>query len=119
MAETKTYEGGCHWGKVRYRVATDLARVLTCNCSICSKHGLLLNFVAEDQFTQLAGDGTLTEYRFNKHVIQHLFCRACGVESFAVGRGRDGKQMYAVNVRCLDDIDLAALTLTPFDGKSL
>jgi hypothetical protein len=26
--------------------------------------------------------------------------------------------MICINVRCLDGVDLAALTLTPFDGKS-
>jgi len=27
--------------------------------------------------------------------------------------------MVAVNVRCLDDVDLGQLTPTPFDGKNL
>ncbi len=29
----KTYEGGCHCGRVRFRVTGDLARVVECNCS--------------------------------------------------------------------------------------
>ena len=78
-----TREGGCHCGKVRYQVATDLAKVMACNCSICSKHGLILTFVPEAQFKLLSGDGELQEYLFNKHVIHHQFCRSCGVEPFA------------------------------------
>ena len=31
----------------------------------------------------------------------------------------DGTEMVAVNVRCLDDVDLGQLTPTPFDGKNL
>jgi len=27
--------------------------------------------------------------------------------------------MRAVNVRCLENVDVEALTITPFDGKSL
>jgi hypothetical protein len=27
--------------------------------------------------------------------------------------------MVAVNVRCLDDVDVTSLKLTPFDGRSL
>ena len=29
------YEGGCHCGRVRFRVSGDLAQTIDCNCSIC------------------------------------------------------------------------------------
>ena len=45
--------------------------------------------------------------------------RVRGVGSFSRGTGPDGKEMIAVNVRCLDDVDVAALKTTPFDGRSL
>ena len=57
-------------------------------------------------------------YQFNKRVIHHLFCSQCGVASFARGRGPDGKEMVAINVRCLDGVDVASLKLTPYDGKN-
>ena len=47
MSEKKTYAGGCHCGKVRYEVTTELTKVMSCNCSICSKKGHLLTFVGE------------------------------------------------------------------------
>ncbi len=115
-----TREGGCHCGKVRYQVATDLAKVMSCNCSICSKHGLILTFVPEAQFKLLSGDGELQEYLFNKHIIHHQFCRSCGVEPFARGTAPGANApMVAINVRCLDGIDVASLKPTPFDGRSL
>jgi hypothetical protein len=52
-------------------------------------------------------------------IVHHLFCHTCGVGSFAKGRAPDGTEMVAVNVRCLDDVDLGQLTPTPFDGKNL
>jgi hypothetical protein len=119
MASAQRHTGGCHCGRVRYEVDTDLAQVIACNCSICSKRGLLLSFVAADKFTLISGDGEQTVYHFNKGAIDHLFCKTCGVASYAEGKKPDGQAMVAINVRCLDGIDLDSLTLTPVDGRSL
>lgn len=119
MPETKTYSGGCHCGTVRYEATTDLAQVLSCNCSICTKRGLLLTFVQPDRFKLLSGNETLSDYQFASRNIHHLFCSRCGVGSFARGTAPDGSEMVAINVCCLDDLDLSDLTLTPFDGKRL
>jgi hypothetical protein len=118
MATAKTYSGSCHCGDVRYRVTADLAVVISCNCSICTKSGALWAFVPSESFTLEAGGDNLVDYRFNKHVINHLHCARCGVESFARGKGPEGKETVAINVRCLDGIDLASVKLTPFDGRS-
>ena len=119
MPSSTKHSGGCHCGTVRYEVEIDLAGVLACNCSICTKHGFLWSFVPEAQFTLLSGGEGLTEYRFHKHVVHHLFCATCGVESFARGKMPDGSDVVALNVRCFDDIDIGSLTLTPVDGRSL
>lgn len=118
MAEPQTYTGGCHCGAVRYEVTLALDPVISCNCSICTKRGHLLSFTTPDKFKLLSGGDQLTDYQFNKHVIHHLFCPKCGTESFARGKRPDGKEMVAINVRCLDGVDIAALKLTPFDGRS-
>lgn len=117
MTEQK-HAGGCHCGKVRYETTVDASHPLECNCSHCSKLGLLLSFTTPDKFKLLSGDGEQTEYRFNKRVIQHLFCTSCGVQSYANGKTPDGKATVAINVRCLDGIDVAKLKTKPFDGKS-
>ena len=44
---------------------------------------------------------------------------ARGDEAFARGAAPDGAEMFAVNVRCIDDVDLGALKQQHFDGKSL
>lgn len=116
----KTYTGGCHCGAVRFEVdIAELSSVLSCNCSICSKRGWLLTFVPVPAFRLLTGENALTDYQFNKKMVHHLFCKTCGTASF--GRGSDGKgnEMIAVNVRCLDDVDVNALTITPYDGKNV
>lgn len=119
MTETKKYQGGCHCGKVRYEVTPDLSQVISCNCSICSKKAPLLTFVGREQFTLLSGEDALTDYQFNKHVIHHLFCSVCGVQPFGKGVTPDGHQMVAINVRCLDGVDVQSLSVDHFDGKSI
>jgi hypothetical protein len=110
------YEGGCHCGRVRFRVAIDLARVSECNCSMCTKKGYLHAIVPHDAFELLSGDSDITTYRFNTGVAQHHFCRHCGVHSFYVPRSDPDK--IDVNARCLDGVDVAALRIIRFDGRN-
>jgi hypothetical protein len=119
MAETETRQGGCHCGAVRYTVALERhAKALSCNCSMCGRAGTLLSFVPAERFHLLQGDGATTDYLFNKHHIHHLFCRTCGIKSFARAAGRDGQEMVAVNARCLDGFEPAQFQVTEFDGRS-
>lgn len=117
MAES-THHGGCHCGAVRYRVDLDLSQpAISCNCSMCGRSGTLLAFVPPTKFTLEKGEDKLTDYLFNKHVIHHLFCQVCGIKPFARGKGPQG-EMIAINVRCLDDIDVTTVPTRAFDGKS-
>ncbi|MGC3999445.1 MAG: GFA family protein [Anaeromyxobacter sp.] len=119
MAEEKTYSGGCHCGAVRYEVRLTLETVVTCNCTICHKTGTVLGFAPAAAFQLRSGEEALTDYQFGKNRIHHLFCSRCGIRSFTRGIGRDGSPMVAINLRCTDDLDLAALTPRAFDGRSL
>ena len=118
MTEAKTYEGGCHCGKIRYKATTGLQPVIECNCSICSKRGYQLTFVPPESFELLAGEGAATDYQFNTKKIHHLFCPTCGVSSYGWGIGPDGKKMMSVNVRCLEGVDASTLKITHYDGKN-
>ena len=115
---TPLYSGGCHCGAVRFEARADLSRTMTCNCSICSTKGLILAFTPADQFTLQAGEEKLSEYRFNKHIIRHMFCTTCGVQPFSQATGPDGVPMIALNVRCLNDVDVTTLTPAQYDGRS-
>ncbi len=110
-----THRGGCHCGRVRFEVlAPARSRALECNCSICSKGGLLHLIVRAEHFKLLSGREALTTYTFNTGAAKHLFCSVCGVKSFYVPRSHpDG---YSVNVRCLDPGTIEAVTVTPFNG---
>ena len=112
----KFMEGGCHCGRVRFRVTAALDRVTDCNCSICTKKGFLHLIVAPEQFELISGQESLAIYRFNTGVAQHMFCKSCGVHAFYVPRSDPDK--IDVNVRCLDGVDIDALKIGSFDGDN-
>lgn len=115
---TKTYHGSCQCGAVAYEVNLDLSSTITCNCSRCQRLGSILAFTPWDQFTLTKGDKATTTYQFNRRAIEHRFCSTCGIQSYAKGKTRDGAEMAAINVRCLHDVDLGALTPKHVDGAS-
>jgi len=110
-------EGSCHCGKVAFTVDTEMpTSAISCNCSHCKRKGFLLSFFSPDQFTLKKGKDALKSYFFNTHKIEHQFCTECGCEAFASGTGPDGKAMQAVNLRCVENIDLDALDIQHYDG---
>jgi hypothetical protein len=115
----ESYTGGCHCRAVRFEVEADLSQVLQCNCSICTKRGALWSFVQAPQFKFAKGEAALRDYQFARKQLHHLFCPICGVGSFSSGKAPDGQDTFAINVRCLDDVDVTKLAPMPFDGKSL
>jgi hypothetical protein len=112
----RTYDGSCHCGRVRFRVTADLARIVRCNCSICTKKGFLHIIVPLAQFELLSGADDLTLYTFNTGIAKHQFCRHCGIHPFYVPRSDPDK--IDVNVRCLEGVDPAVLTVDAFDGAN-
>lgn len=115
----KTYTGSCHCKAVRYEVTGEFTEALRCNCSHCKRKGMLLAFVPVDSFNLISGEDALTLYQFNKHHIDHRFCKTCGVQSFSYGGDGAGNHMYAINLNCLEDFDSYALPVTDFDGASM
>ena len=114
-----TYHGSCHCGAVRFEMDAEIGSVMECNCTHCGKNGWLLAPVPAERFRLLSGEDALTRYRFHKHRIDHLFCGRCGIHPFSRPAGE--VTQYMVNVRCLDDYDLAAQPprITQFDGRKL
>jgi hypothetical protein len=123
LAMKKTYQGSCHCGRVRYEADIDLTEgTFKCNCSICTKARNWLTMVRPEAFRLLEGEAELSDYQFGAGKIHHLFCRNCGVRSFGWGDIPElGGKVYAVNVMCLDDLDVEELLDAPvtcFDGRN-
>lgn len=108
--------GGCHCGAVRFEAQlAEPAVAQACNCSICEKVGFIHLIVPDSRFRLLSGRESLTSYRFNTGVAEHLFCSLCGVKSFY--RPRSNPDGWSVNARCLDAADELDIRIELFDGR--
>ena len=108
-----THTGNCHCGQVSFEVEGEPEQVMECNCSHCSRKGLLLWFVPREQFRLTTPEENLASYTFNRHAIQHRFCPDCGTQPFAFGKDPSAGETASINVRCLEDIDLAGVKRKP------
>lgn len=113
------YHGSCHCGKIAFEVEGELTGAMTCNCSICSRKGAVMWFVPRDNLTLLTPEDAAATYTFNKHIIKHHFCPVCGMHPYGEGTDQQGNRMAAINIRCLEDIDLASIPVQQFDGRSM
>ncbi|XHS78351.1 GFA family protein [Burkholderiaceae bacterium UC74_6] len=113
------YRGSCHCGKVAFEADGEIKEALACNCSICQRKGSLLWFVPREQFHLLTPEENSQSYTFNKHAIQHRFCPACGIHPYGEGKAPNGQAIAAVNIRCIEGIDLDAIPVKHFDGRSI
>jgi hypothetical protein len=112
------YHGSCHCGKVAFDVELQIDSAISCNCSICSRRGSLLSFAPRENLTLLTSEDELATYTFNKHVIKHRFCKTCGVLPFGEAIDARGKAGVAINIRCLENLDLDTVPITKWDGRS-
>lgn len=112
------YMGSCHCGKVAFEVEGQIDSAMSCNCSMCQRKGSLLWFVPRDKLRLLTPEENASTYLFNKHAIKHRFCPTCGIHPYSDGTDPKGVRMAAINIRCLDGIELSAIPVTHFDGRS-
>lgn len=111
------YEGSCHCGAVRFSIESDFPELTTCDCSICSRKNALMVRVHESKFTLLAGESSLTEYRFHTLIARHFFCKVCGIYPFH--RKRVTPDNLGVNVFCLHNFDPAGIPVRKTVGAGM
>lgn len=110
------YQGSCHCGAVAFEVEGEIDGALACNCSMCRRKGSLLWFVARDQLRLRTPDEAAATYTFNKHVIKHRFCPTCGIHPYGEGVDPKGNAMAAINLRCVDGVDLDQVPVQHYNG---
>jgi hypothetical protein len=113
------HKGSCHCGRVAFEVEGEIKGAMACNCSICQRKGSLLWPVPREKLRLLTPENAASTYTFNKHVIKHRFCPACGMHPYSEGSDSKGNAVAAINIRCLEGIDLAAIPVQNVDGRAL
>ena len=112
------YKGSCHCGAIRFSFeAEPFTHGVRCNCSFCSKRGVMVHPVPAEKFHIDAQEGALNFYQFDKKRAKHYFCKTCGIHTFTETTRRPGQ--YIVNLGCVEGVDTFALETTVFDGKNL
>ena len=117
---SQVYNGGCHCGAIRVQVTKSepINRLIECNCSICTKKGVLHAAVEDAEIEFLTAADKAVTYRFGSGAAQHKYCPYCGIHVF--GRPRNSPDRYSVNARCLDDFRriLETAKVISFDGAN-
>lgn len=112
------YRGSCHCGQVAFEVEGEIEAALSCNCSICARRGSLLWAVPHADLRLVAWEDGIGRYGFGAHRFVHRFCRTCGIHPFAEdAEGGETRSAY-VNLRCVEGLDLDAVPVVTFDGRS-
>lgn len=100
------------------RGGREIDGALACNCSICRRKGSLLWFIARDKLRLKTPEEAASTYTFNQHVIKHRFCPNCGIHPYGEGVDPKGNAMAAVNLRCVESLDLDSVPVHHYDGRS-
>ncbi|MBT2187953.1 GFA family protein [Sphingobium nicotianae] len=124
----QTYQGACHCGRTRFEVTADLDHVRACDCSICRQRGALNHRVAEKDLRLLTPIEHLSLYTFHTQTARDYFCPVCGIQPFRRPRGLTPTEEaaglprfegWAVNVRCLEGVDLDTIPIRRVFGSRL
>ncbi|WP_341678895.1 GFA family protein [Niveibacterium sp. SC-1] len=122
--------GSCHCGFVRFEVEVeaDIDHVRLCDCSICRRRGALNFRVPADALRLQTPWAALSEYRWGSFTACDYFYARCGVMPFRRPSAPTPEELaqgvvpftgWAINVCCLEGIDLDALPVLRISGSSL
>jgi hypothetical protein len=113
----QTYKGSCHCGKISFEVDMELDHVRVCDCSICKKRGALNRRVEESQLRINIPLDELGLYEWRTKVAKDYFCPVCGILPFR--RPSDAPEIWTVNVRCLEGVELESIPIKKVFGSKL
>lgn len=115
-----TIESRCHCGATKLVIKANPDSLTECNCTFCSKHGVLWAYYDPEEVVLESVGNTVV--RGEEGSPQHHFCSICHCLSYYyqahawTDDGSPGKPFVGVNARLFESIDLASLPLKKVDG---
>ena len=102
---------------MQFEATIDLTDCYVCDCSICRRKGSVMNRITVGDFKILSGKDEMTIYKFNTNIANHYFCTRCGIQTFH--NPRSAPDVWSVNVRCIEDVELQSLAVRQVHGSKL
>jgi hypothetical protein len=123
-----TYRGSCHCGRIRFEVDAQIDHVRVCDCSICHRRGALNFRVPQEALRLLSPWEALSLYQWGTKTAKDYFCPVCGILPFRrpgdptpqeLKEGVESFDGWAVNVRCLEGVDVEVLPTRRIHGSRI
>jgi hypothetical protein len=119
-----TVHGSCHCGATRFELTEPPTSLTRCNCTFCTKRGVLWAYCAPEQFrlTSSEQDGL---YEKSGSPIKHHHCVRCGCGTYTQSpewvdfKPHPTRVKIGVNVNLFDDFDVSELPVQLLDGRNL
>ncbi|KAK0644032.1 glutathione-dependent formaldehyde-activating enzyme [Cercophora newfieldiana] len=112
-AGVKTYRGNCHCKAFVYEVdIPEFKSVGECNCSYCTKMGILWVYDAHPDSLRIVkgSQDDLASYNFGSGFATHKFCPICTTHLMCVAPNAAPKRQLSLNARAIQNFD-------PWDAK--
>ena len=111
------YTVSCHCGRLRLEIDAELGEVAECNCSICVRTGFLHWYVEPQVIRYLSERQGASTYWWRDAVGGQHFCPNCGIA--VIRTSTRYPPPISINARCIEGVDIGALTIRQFDGRHL
>lgn len=72
-------------------------------------------YIGAADFKPHANANDMTDYRWNDRMVNHLFCKTCGIYPYH----GDELSGYRVNLGCIEQLDPLSLEIKIIDGRSM
>jgi hypothetical protein len=122
------YKGSCHCGRVRFEIEANIDHVRVCDCSICKKRGALNHRIPKENLKLLTPWEDLVLYQWGSKTAKDFFCPTCGILPFRhpsdptseeILEGAKPFDGWAVNVRCLEGVNLESIPIRKVYGSKI
>jgi hypothetical protein len=110
--------GSCHCGAVTLELAEKPDYLFDCNCSMCSKHGVVWGYFDPSQVTISGETKAYSRADRDQPAVDLHFCGTCGCSTHWTPKAHVPQDRMGTNMRLFATQDLAGIPLHFPDGLS-